>query len=138
MSIRIRLLVALFVVLGVIGVLIKTAVTQAATYYITVNELYQMGPQDEQKETAVSGQILGSSVHWDPVKSVLTFGVDDSAGGHVLPVRFAGDKPNDFSNGWPVIVFGHLDAHGTFQANKLLVKCPSKYNAKGQQTYNAG
>ena len=136
-STRAKLLLALVVVAGTIGVLINTAVTRASTFYVTVNELYQEGSSAVNQQSTVSGIIIGSSVNWDPAKSVLKFSVADSAGGKQLPVVFHGTRPDDFSNNWPVIVTGALASDGTFHANKLLIKCPSKYNAAKQQTFTA-
>jgi len=54
----------------------------------------------------------------------------------VLPVRFLGiDVPDLFKDGAEVVVEGHF-ASGTFLAEKVMAKCPSKYEAKppGQST----
>jgi cytochrome c-type biogenesis protein CcmE len=135
-STRAKLITALVVVVGIIGVLIQTAITKASTYYITVNELFAEGPAAVGRETAVSGDIVGASVDWSPEKSLLQFKIRDAAGSRELPVVFHGDRPDDFANDWPVIVFGKLNSQGVFVADKLLIKCPSKYSAE-EQTYNA-
>lgn len=136
MSTRAKLIVALIVVVGILGVLIQTAVTKAATFYMTVSELNSEGAQAVGQAATVSGVIIGSSVVWNPDAHTLRFAVADSTGGKPLPVSFRGDKPDDFNNGWPVVVFGSLNADGTFYANKLLIKCPSKYSAQ-PKTYQA-
>jgi cytochrome c-type biogenesis protein CcmE len=133
-STRAKLIVALVVVVAIIGVLIQTAITKASTYYITVDELFAEGASAVDQQTAVSGDIVGSSVDWSPEKSLLKFTIKDSAGSRALPVVFHGDKPDDFANDWPVIVFGKLNNQGVFVADKLLIKCPSKYSS-GEQTY---
>lgn len=135
-STRAKLIVALIVVLGTLGLLVRTAVTKASTFYVTVPELYQEGSSAVREQSTVSGVIVGSSVQWDPAKSVLRFSIQDSSGGRMLPVLFHGTRPDDFSNNWPVIVTGSLQSDGTFTANKLLIKCPSKYNAAKQTTYS--
>lgn len=134
-STRAKLIVALIVVLGTIGLLIRTAVTKASTFYVTVPELYNEGTTAFHEPSTVSGMIIGSSVKWDPQQSLLRFSIQDSSGGRMLPVLFHGTRPDDFSNNWPVIVTGTLQSDGTFEATKLLIKCPSKYNAAQQQTY---
>jgi cytochrome c-type biogenesis protein CcmE len=136
MSIRVKLIVALVFVVGVLGVLIRTAVTHAASYYLTVDELYAQGKQAVGQETTVSGDIVADTVDWRPEKSLLTFTIKDPHSGRRLPVVFHGAKPDDFANDWPVIVTGRLEANGQFRAEKLLIKCPSKYEAK-QQTFTA-
>lgn len=132
MTTRRKLVVALFVVLGVIGLLIRTAVTQASQFYVTVEQLYAEGAQAMNSENTVNGNIIGKSVKWDPSESLLKFSMEDSSKGKSLPVIFHGDRPDDFDNNWPVIVSGKLGQDGVFHANQLLIKCPSKYSAQSQ------
>jgi cytochrome c-type biogenesis protein CcmE len=49
-----------------------------------------------------------------------------------LPVRYRGVVPDLFKAEHEVIVEGKLDESGLFQANVLLTKCASKYDAKEQ------
>ncbi|QQE76940.1 cytochrome c maturation protein CcmE [Alicyclobacillus sp. SO9] len=138
MATRWKLTTALILVVAVIGVLIRTAVTHASSYYVTVHQLTTEGRQAIGQKTTVSGEIVGSSVHWLPAKSLLTFTMKDKSSNNTIPVTFHGAKPDDFSNNWPVIVSGTMGKNGQFEASKLLIKCPSKYKAKGQtKTYKA-
>lgn len=127
---RSKLMIALFVVVVIIGILIRTAITHASTYYLTVSQLHNEGTKAVGQQATVSGQIVGATVNWDPTKSLLEFTVKDTSGSDTIPVVFHGAKPDDFSNNWPVIVTGTLKQGGKFQASKLLIKCPSKYQAK--------
>lgn len=135
-STRTKLIVALIVVVCILGVLIRTAVTHASTYYLTVKELSQQSTRAMADETTVSGTIVGSTVQWDPQKSLLQFQIQDNSQGQPLTVAFTGSRPDDFTNGWPVIVTGKLAKPGQFVATKLLIKCPSKYEAK-TETFTA-
>ncbi|MBX5437145.1 MAG: cytochrome c maturation protein CcmE [Alicyclobacillaceae bacterium] len=132
MSTRAKLITALVIVMGIIGVLIRTAVSHASTYYLTVGELKAKGAAAVGVDTTVSGDIVGPSVQWDPARQLLQFTIRDANGGGAhIPVVYHGDRPDDFSNDWPVIVTGRLTPGGVFEADKLLIKCPSKYQAKG-------
>jgi len=138
MKTRGKLIVALVVVVAIIGVLIRTAVTQAASFYLTVNELYKEGGAAVHQQATVSGNIVGASVKWNPGTSTLAFSVVDAPNGRALPVVFHGPRPDDFANDWPVIVTGSLQGNGVFEAQQLLIKCPSKYKSQTQpKTYNA-
>ena len=132
MSTRAKLVVALVVVVGVIGMLVRTAVTHASTYYVTVNQFFQESPARQHDPTTISGEIIGSSVQWNPTTGILKFDVQDKTGGKTLPVVYHGAKPDDFTDNWPVIVTGQLQSNGSFLASKLLIKCPSKYEAANQ------
>lgn len=131
-STRKKLIVALILVVCILGMLIRTAVTHASTYYMTVKELAQQGNNAVGDEVTVNGTIVGSSVQWDPQKPLLQFQIQDNPQGQPLTISFTGSKPDDFSNGWPVIVTGQLVKPGHFVATKLLIKCPSKYETKSE------
>lgn len=141
-SVRVRLIIALCVVLAILGVLIRTAVVHAATYYVSVSQLYSEGQQAVGQQSTVSGNIVGSSVHYSPTSQLLQFSVRDGSAGRTLPVVFHGAEPDDFTNNWPVVVSGTVKSSGVFQASQLLIKCPSKYQASNQtqtqtKTYHA-
>jgi cytochrome c-type biogenesis protein CcmE len=42
-------------------------------------------------------------------------------------VHFAGSKPQDFERSEQIVLVGKYE-NDTFQASKILMKCPSKYN----------
>ncbi|WP_026961926.1 cytochrome c maturation protein CcmE [Alicyclobacillus herbarius] len=136
MSVRVKLVVALVLVVGVLGALIRTAVTHAATYYVTVGELVTRGRGAYDQDVTVSGNVQATSVNWQAAAQTLRFTLLDAKTKQTLPVVFHGPEPDDFANNWPVIVTGKLQPDGHFQAHTLLVKCPSKYEAK-TQTYTA-
>ncbi len=52
-----------------------------------------------------------------------------SDGGHTLPVVYSGIVPDIFRPGITVVVEGHYTGQGPFQAQTLLAKCPSKFQA---------
>ena len=57
--------------------------------------------------------------------NTFVFGLQDEEGGTVL-VRYAGTRPDQFDQAYHIVAIGKYQ-DGAFQANKLLVKCPSKY-----------
>lgn len=130
LSTRSKLIIALAVVVCVIGILVRTAITHASTYYVTVNEFFQETSVQQTRETTISGEIIGKTIHWDPTTSILQFSMQDTTGGKTLAVTYKGGKPDDFTDNWPVIVTGQLQSNGVFKAQKLLIKCPSKYDAQ--------
>ena len=135
MTTRVKLVSALVIVVAVIGLLIRTAILHSTTYYVTVSELFQEGSKAINQPTTVSGKIVGQSVNWNPTSETLHFSVVDTTdASKSLPVSFKGPKPDDFTNNWPIIVTGNLSRTGVFTASKLLVKCPSKYQASNSTT----
>lgn len=57
------------------------------------------------------------------------FTLRDEATGETLPVRYHGMKPDQFDEAHHIVAVGKCQ-DGVFQADKLLIKCPSKYERK--------
>jgi cytochrome c-type biogenesis protein CcmE len=127
---RTKLWLVFVLVIGVICALVVTGITQAATYYLTVGELMEKGKQASTIRVKISGNLAGDSVKWDPARMHLQFTLtDENDPQKRIAVIYKGAKPDDFVDGWPVIVEGKMQADGVFAADSLLVKCPSKYEA---------
>ncbi|MGM0652894.1 MAG: cytochrome c maturation protein CcmE [Bacillota bacterium] len=73
----------------------------------------------------VSGQLVGEKAGYDAVGGDLVFQLVDDEGTH-MPVHYEGAKPTDFERADSVVVIGSVKDN-YFQAERLLVKCPSKY-----------
>lgn len=93
------------------------------TYYLTVNELRTQGPSP--RRIRVSGTIVGESIQWHPETLELNFEIAD--GEDRLPVRYHGSRPDMFRAGAQAVVEGRYLPDGHFEADRLLLKCPSKY-----------
>ena len=55
--------------------------------------------------------------------------------GEVLPVEYKGVIPGNFDQATSIVAIGHY-TEGKFQAEQLLVKCPSKYQAEAEKGRN--
>ena len=73
----------------------------------------------------VAGKLLPGSDRFDPASSSLDFSIEDDHG-DVMKVSYQGIKPGNFNDATQVVAIGRF-RDGTFEAEKLLVKCPSKY-----------
>ncbi len=84
----------------------------------------------------VHGFVVSGSIAKNLPAGHVDFEVADSAGQNVLSVRYLGiDVPDLFKDGAEVVVEGRYDS-GTFLAERVMAKCPSKYETKppGQST----
>ena len=54
------------------------------------------------------------------------FTLQDEETGETLPVRYHGLKPDQFDEAYHIVAIGKCEG-GSFEADKLLIKCPSKY-----------
>lgn len=95
---------------------------------------------DAQKVTRmvqVAGALeKGSSLYRQEEES-LYFTLEEAETGHTLRVRYNGLKPANFEDAISIVAIGHFDkAADTFAADKLLVKCPSKYQGAEVKEYS--
>ena len=101
--------------------------TQAnAVYYMNVNELKSCTICTTQS-VRVAGVVQPGSIVRNDQKQLIHFVI--TAGGQSLAVVYSGVVPDIFQAGIQVVVEGHYTGHGPFQAQTLLAKCPSKFQA---------
>lgn len=82
----------------------------------------------------VAGALQAGSSGYDEGEQALHFTLVEEAGGATLPVRYEGLKPANFEEAVSIVAIGRYDAGGdVFHADKLLVKCPSKYQGAGSE-----
>jgi cytochrome c-type biogenesis protein CcmE len=78
----------------------------------------------------------GSSSYHDDNQS-LYFNLKDPKTQQGLRVRYKGVKPGNFEDAISIVAIGRFDAATKeFEANKLLVKCPSKYQGAEVKQYS--
>lgn len=120
-----RVIVAVLVVVAAIGYLIYTGFQSTTVYYLTVKELKARGPAAG--AVRVAGVVQANTVERSTNDSTVRFTIADDGGS--LPVVYQGMVPDIFGPGIQVVVEGHYNTDGVFQANTLLAKCPSKFTA---------
>ena len=57
------------------------------------------------------------------------FSLLDEETGDTMPVRYHGTKPDQFDEAHHIVAIGKWEGEA-FSANKLLIKCPSKYESQ--------
>ncbi len=128
MGIKTKLTIAVGVIIAVIVSLVAVGMSQANTFYWTIDEITEQGVEAVGKAVKLSGLIVGDSIEWNPEQMELHFQLRSEAG-NVLSVVYRGMKPDTMYDGWEAIVEGRMNADGVFEADQLYVKCPSKYEA---------
>lgn len=123
-----KLLLAGIVLMIAVGFLIYNSMQgTVASYFVTVGELDQQAAQVNGQRVRVGGQVQPGSIIKGGVGQPMRFNVTD--GTHSMPVIYNGDVPDIFANNVQVVVEGVYHEGGTFQADTLLTKCPSKFTA---------
>jgi cytochrome c-type biogenesis protein CcmE len=78
----------------------------------------------------------GSSTYVDTQESLL-FTLKEPKSSETLRVRYKGLKPANFEDAISIVAIGRFDEGSReFAAEKLLVKCPSKYQGAEVKTYS--
>ena len=129
-------LAAVSVFAGVVIVLTVGASGEGTFRYYSDVGSFASAPANETARAArVHGFVVGGSIAKDLPAGHVDFRVEDKEKSHALPVRYLGiDVPDMFKDGAEVVVEGHLES-GVFLADRVMAKCPSKYEAKtGEKT----
>ena len=114
-----------FVALGL------TAFQKTLTPYVTFDEA-----RKAKGVVQVMGALDKTSDRYDTGNQELSFALLDEHG-RSLPVAYHGIKPGNFRDAISIVAIGRY-RNGRIEADKLLVKCPSKYQgAEVEKAYSS-
>ncbi|MBI5877957.1 MAG: cytochrome c maturation protein CcmE [Chloroflexi bacterium] len=116
------------IILGAIAAFALSNFQSNVVYYYTVPELVAQKTRLTGQTIRVNGPLDQSSIDLDQKTMTLKFNIKDN--GMVQPVVYKGVVPDTLTNGESVVAEGRLDAAGVFQADSILVKCPSRYESE--------
>jgi cytochrome c-type biogenesis protein CcmE len=103
-----------------------TTFNKSMTPYVSFDEAMKAG-----RTVQVMGGLGKGSTHYDTQAKSLHFSLVDEKTKAVLPVVYTDVKPANFEDAISIVAIGKYEKD-TFVAEKLLVKCPSKY--QGEET----
>jgi cytochrome c-type biogenesis protein CcmE len=130
-----------FVAGGVIALAVAYLVIaglQATTvYFLTVSELQAKGPAAQNQLYRVSGTLIPGTLVRESSGLGIQFQIADPASSPLPVVYRGGQVPDIMGDNIEIVAEGKLDAHGTFSANTVLAKCPSRLEnaAPDEHTY---
>jgi cytochrome c-type biogenesis protein CcmE len=105
---------------------------QTLTPYVSYEEA-----RTANRMVQVAGALEKGSSSYHQDNQSLYFNLKDLKTQQGLRVRYKGVKPGNFEDAISVVAIGHFDAATKeFEANKLLVKCPSKYQGAEVKQYS--
>lgn len=114
----IALAVAYLVLMGLQG---------TTVYFLTVSELQARGPAAHNQLFRVSGNLVPGTLTRESSGLGIQFVIADPISSTPLPVVYRGGQvPDIIGDNIEIVAEGKLDAQGTFTANNVLAKCPSK------------
>ena len=128
MSSTTKFIVGGVVVAVVITLLIATSFSGSGSDYLSVAEVRALGPE-QARDSRVSGAIVPDSVEWSTRDLHLVFEIQDETG--TLPISYHGPQPDMLVDAVEAVAIGKYDPQSeVFEAEELLMKCPSKYEEK--------
>jgi cytochrome c-type biogenesis protein CcmE len=113
----IALAVAYLVVMGLQG---------TTVYFLTVSELQAKGPAAQNQLYRVSGMLVPGTLSRESSGLGVRFSIADGASSPMPVVYRGGQVPDIMGDNIEIVAEGKLDAQGTFTANTVLAKCPSR------------
>jgi cytochrome c-type biogenesis protein CcmE len=137
------------IVVAVVYLLISST-SSTAQYFLTINELHEMGDEVTGRNITVSGAVLGETIIYDALGPRVSFTMVhvpgdpkkvEAAGGlaqvlhnavmnpdaRTLEVVYESVKPDLLQNEAQAIARGKMGQDGRFYADDLLLKCPTRY-----------
>jgi cytochrome c-type biogenesis protein CcmE len=85
----------------------------------------------------VAGALAKGSSSYVATEESLYFTLQEPETKETLRIRYKGLKPANFEDAISIVAIGRYDeAAQKFEADKLLVKCPSKYQGAEVKTYS--
>ena len=134
-----RLAIGIALVAAALAYLVYAGTKDNLVYYYEIDEVQAAAARTDGK-IRISGDVVEGSIAKDAESREIRFAISGTveeaapAGAETIPVVYAGTVPDIFREGIQVVVEGRLGADGTFEAETLLAKCPSKYQEAGQLT----
>jgi len=123
MSLKVMVALVLLVVAGAVGV---TSFRKSVTPYISFAEARRATGLVQ-----VNGRLADKNYVLKPNEQYLEFKLRDDKG-EILPVVYKGVIPGNFDQATMIVAIGRFQSN-RFEADQLLVKCPSKYQAEAEK-----
>ncbi len=129
---RVKIGAVTLIMVAAFGYLILVGHQEGTMYYFEVSEFTARAASLGSEKVRVNGEVIRRSVNYDTNSQTLTFQIKDIDGPEVLEVVYKGSPPDLLQEeGVSVVAEGrYRPEDGTFVSDKLLVKCPSKYEKK--------
>lgn len=123
-------LLGAFLLLGFAGFSLSSF-KETLTPYVSFEQA-----READRVVQVAGGLEKGSSSYEDEKDFLYFTLQDPKTQETIRVRYRGLKPANFEEAISIVAIGQYD-EGTkeFEANKLLVKCPSKYQGAEVKEY---
>ena len=109
---------------------------QSQATHMTVSILVERAQHEELEGLRIQlgGEVVEGSIQWDKFHHRASFVA--TQGGARIPIQYTGNAvlPDTFKDGSPVVLEGrYVAATGSFEAEVVMAKCPSKYEGQSYE-----
>jgi cytochrome c-type biogenesis protein CcmE len=125
--IRLKFAVGTVLIVGTLGYLAWSGVSESKTYYHTISELDALKGASLRQRMRVSGNVRAGTIQH--LAGRVDFVLEEE--GRALDVSYVGRDPlpDTFTDNAQTLVEGHRMPDGRFVAEQVQAKCASKYEA---------
>jgi len=131
---RTKLGLAFVLVAAALAYFAFTAFEGATVDYLSVAEVAEVSPTEIDRQVGVTGKLVQDSYIRDTDGLTAHFSLKDEDGTEQLDVVYKGEIGQVFFNDHSEIILqGQKLVNGSFNADNLTVRCPSKYLTEAEQ-----
>jgi cytochrome c-type biogenesis protein CcmE len=130
-----KIITALSIMAVAIIIMTFASMPSATSKEITITDVIESADKFEGDYIMTEGLLNKSSVQWDADNLELRFEIQDE-NETPLSVFYKGVQPDNFTEDVIVIVEGFIGENGVFEAEKVMTKCPSKYEGEDMENYD--
>ena len=128
-----KIFIGVIIIVAALGYIIIGGIRDTAVYYLTVSEFRASNDLSAGDGVRLSGYVVPESIQWDPEKIELNFALYEEA--DTIKVFYKGVMPDQLGDAQMVVTEGQLSEDDTLVANKILLKCPSKYETASPEEH---
>ena len=131
-----KILIAIILLLSTVGYLIFASFANNKISYLSIQDLKATQDKFIGKEIKITGKVFGDNLEEKLTNEgkVYKFIIKDKMVKKNPPkisIIFTGILPDSFQKNADVVCTGQLNSKGEFVAHSIIAKCPSKYEAQG-------
>ncbi len=123
---RTKLLIGAMALAGAVGYLGVTGARSGWVYYVDVDQFVRSA-EAQARRARVHGVAASEGFDSRPTELCASFVLTGAS--RQLPVVYRGPVPDLFEAGRQVVIEGRMGPDGVFEADVLMTKCASKYEA---------
>jgi cytochrome c-type biogenesis protein CcmE len=125
-GLNLKFIIAGGVIALAVAYLVMMGLQGTTVYFLTVSELQAKGPAAQNQLYRVSGNLVPGSLVRDDGGLSVHFQIADPTSKPLEVIYHGGQVPDIMGDNIEIVAEGKLDTQGTFAANNVLAKCPSR------------